>query len=290
MKWATRVIISCIILLIFFAVAEVARSPRGIKGTQIFFLSVGQGDAELIQKDNVQILIDGGPDDTVLQELGKVMPLTDRKIEYVVLTHPHADHLVGLNSILDRYEVGAIYGTGIIHTSDSYLLFLQKIKDKHIKYVVPEVYEDVIPFENSKLSFLWPGKNYSEKSIENLNNSSEVTRFCYFDHCSVFMGDAEIEEQTEMFNYYTQNKPDFDWHSSILKVAHHGSINGTNEVTYEKVLPTYSVIEVGTDNKYGHPHAAMLDIANKYRSQVLRTDRDGTIQFVIAEEGITQVK
>lgn len=99
--------LTVLVLLFFFVAAEIAKSPQP-DGAEIYFLDVGQGDSELIQKGDFQILIDGGPNDKVLAEIGRIMPLTDRKIDIIILTHPHADHLRGINLLLDRYTIGTI--------------------------------------------------------------------------------------------------------------------------------------------------------------------------------------
>src|SRR3990170_7624759 len=97
----------------------------------IFVLDVGQGDAELLQKGNYQILIDGGPDNSVIAQLGKVMPVEDREIEMVILTHPHADHVTGLVDVFSRYKIGKVIYSGIEYQSNIYEEFLTKIKEKN---------------------------------------------------------------------------------------------------------------------------------------------------------------
>lgn len=286
MKATTKFFISALVLLLCFVWAEIVRSPRNDGSVHVYFFDVGQGDAELIQRDNIQILIDGGPDEKVLSELGKVMPLSDRNIEYVILTHPHADHLVGLNAVLDHYTIGKIFASGVTHTSDSYLLFLQKIQDKNIDFSVPETGQRLIPFIDGELDFLWPGKQFVNSTTENLNNTSIIGRFCNYSECLFLTGDAEVAEQNDMFNYYEQNKIDYNWTSQILKTAHHGSANGANMKMYEKVLPNITIIEVGADNKYGHPHQALLQLAEQFNNKIYRTDRDSTIELVMGKEGV----
>lgn len=282
-KW-TKIILAVLVLGLFFVLASIARSPSANEsknGASIYFLDVGQGDAELIQKGDYQILIDGGPDDKVLSELGKVMPLTDRKIEVIILTHPHADHLVGINQILDRYQVEKIYYSGALYDSNAYTEFRAKIKDKNIQSSIPEIGEQILPFQNGELTFLWPGKMYEQKTNENANNTSEVARFCYFAHCVLFTGDVEIDEQAKFINTTTVQ-------SEILKLSHHGSTNGTNQHFLEIVKPQIAVIEVGANNKFGHPHTAVLDLLVQNSIKYYRTDRDGTIKFLIDEAGISK--
>lgn len=286
MKLATKLILGMMALLLVFLIAEIVKSPDK-DGVQIFFLDISQGDAELIQKGNYQILIDGGPDDKILSELSRVMPITDRNIEVLILTHPHADHLIGLNQVLERYKVEKIYFSGVLHTSSAYLEFLQKIKDTSIVSEVPVQEEEMTLFENGELTFLWPGQKYKDQSLDNLNNSSEVIKFCYYLECAVFLGDQEINEQKLMFAEL--DKQNIDYTASILKIAHHGSTNGTDQTTLDKIKPEYAVIEVGADNQFGHPHGATIDLLNKLNIKTYRTDRDGTVQFQL-KEGSVEVK
>lgn len=296
-RW-TKTILGVLILAAIFVWFEIAKSPSADvvdNSVHIFFLNVGQGDAELIQEGNYQILIDGGPDDSVLAQIGEVMPVTDRKIETVILSHPHADHITGLNSILDRYEVGQIYYSGVFYDSNVYKEFLDKARAKNIPLKIPEVLQKENPFANSELTFLWPGQRYKDRSIDNLNNSSEVVSFCYFAHCALFTGDIETDEQATMIANYSSNEVrssqpavsnNSAFQSDILKLPHHGSTNGTNQVLLDLSKPKYAVIEVGANNQYGHPHAATLDLLDKNKILYFRTDRDGMIDFLINETGI----
>jgi len=276
MKKFYKIILILLLSLTFLVWSKVAKSPTA-SNVSVYFLDVGQGDAALIQKGNYQILIDGGPDDKVLTGLGKVMPLTDRKIEVMILSHPHADHLVGLNQILDRYEIGQIYMTGVLYTSNQYLEFLSKIKEKNITANTSLVGDEFKPFDGSTFTFLWPGDQYREKEIDNLNNSSIVSKFCYLQKCVLLTGDIETDAQSEMFAYYSKNIEIFK--SDILKIPHHGSINGINESLLNIVAPKEAIIEVGADNKFGHPHKQTIDLLEKSNIRIHRTDRDGTIKF-----------
>lgn len=280
-RFVNKTILIILFLLLSTIFGAIFKSSDSIDGVQVYFLDVGQGDSILIQKDNYQILIDGGPDDSVLPLLGEYLPNGDKKIETIILTHPHADHLIGINQVLDRYQVGTIYGTGIIYTSDQYLSFLQKIKDKKINFQIPKLEEKIMPFDFGEIEFLWPGQKYSGNSIDNLNNSSIVAKFCYYQNCAILTGDIERDEQDIMLDYY-KNTPEI-FRAAIYKVPHHGSNTGVNEKMYEYITPKYSIFSVGKDNKYGHPHNAAIEMAQKFSSTILRTDQNGTIKFIFGE-------
>lgn len=284
-KNISKIIFVVFCLALFFTVAEVARSPQTGK-CELYFFDVGQGDSELIQFGDYQILIDGGPDDTILSELGRVMPIMDRKIDLIILSHPHADHLAGLNLVIDRYEVGKIYSGGVLDTTSGYLEFLNNIKTKNINFVVADFDSTILPFADSKLTFLWPGKNYQSQKIDNLNNSSLVAKFCYFDSCALFTGDIETEEQSKMLSYYRERNKENIFASAIYKMPHHGSNNGVNENLIKLVNPRFAIIEVGMNNSYGHPHASTLELLKNLNIETLRTDKDGAIKFLFSSEGI----
>ena len=301
MKNWTKAILISLLLIAVVVWAEVFKSPSESKDPMVYFLDVGQGDSELIQKGNFQILIDGGPDDKVLQELGKVMPISDRKIEIMILSHPDADHITGLNQVLSRYEVGAIYSTGVLDTTDQYYEFTNKIKSMKVSYTVPKVDESVSAFADGKLTFLWPGDKYEGQSPKEENNSSEVVQFCYFSHCALFTGDQQTEEQAQMLAYYSQissgdssgttNSNGLSiFKSDILKVPHHGSKTAAGADLFNAVAPQYAVIEVGAKNTYGLPSPETLTLLQKINAQILRTDQSGTIKFQFTSNSIELLK
>ncbi len=290
MKRWTKIFLFVLMLSAVFVWVEVAKSPTADepdKGVRLYFFDVGQGDSEMIEMGTYQILIDGGPNDSVLSQIGKAMPATDRKIDAIVLTHPHADHLVGLNQILDRYEIGKIYYSGVDYESNIYKEFLNKVKSKNIILEVPEVGQKINLFPEGKLEFIWPGKKYVGKKVSaDLNNTSQVARFCYFTHCTFFTGDLEIGEQKLMLDYYLKNNSINIFQSEVLKLSHHGSTNGTDQTLLDIIRPKIAVIEVGAKNNYGHPHAVILDLLQKANIQQYRTDKDGTVEFIMNQDGI----
>jgi competence protein ComEC len=247
--------------------------------THVYFLSVGQGDAELIQRGDYQILIDGGPDDAVLQELGRIMPTWDRKIEMIVLTHPHADHLVGINAIFDRYEIGAVYGSGVVDTTSQYLEFLENLKSKNMNLNVANTGQLLVPFQDGTFAFLWPGTEFVKQGNENMNNTSVITKFCDRTSCYLFTGDAEQIEQKAMLQYYEEKGLNAQLGVDVVKVSHHGSKNGGYDALYDIAKPKYAVIEVGKDNMYGHPTPTLLEILDSRAIKYFRTDTNGTIDF-----------
>lgn len=242
----------------------------------IYFLNVGQGDAEYIKTPNGQdILIDGGPDSSVLGELGKVMSLGDRKIDLVILTHPHADHLTGLIDVLNRFEIGEVWETGVEYPSSVYDTWKLSIKEKGIKDSFVSANTEM-QFSEVKILVLYPLSSIKNQTIDNVNNASIISELDYNKFSALFLGDAEIPSQAQILKSV---KP-----MQVVKIAHHGSQNGINEDLMKIVRPAVAVIEVGAKNTYGHPAPATISFLKSIAAQIYRTDQNGTID--ISSDGV----
>jgi len=240
----------------------------------IHYLDVGQGDAILIQTPNkTDILIDGGPDNSILNELGKVMPFYDNTIDIIILTHPHSDHVVGLTEVLRRYQINKIYYTGVIHTSPDYIEWLKEIKKQNIQTII---IDEPILLELEKdinLEFLYPFKSLNNKRVTEINNTSIVNRLVYNEISFLFTGDAEIEVEEELMEHETQLS------SSVLKAGHHGSHSSSSIDFIKQVNPEISIIQVGTDNKFNHPHLITTKRLERLEIPTYRNDLLGTISI-----------
>ena len=266
---------------------------------EVIFFDVGQGDAILINTpENKQILIDGGPDNMILDKLAEYLAWNDKSIDVVVLTHPHADHVTGLVQVLERFNIDEVWITGVVYASSAYLEFLNLIKEKNIPAkiifacgqgkqkvaIISEEQkekiecEDEINFENNiKITFLWPLENLSGKNSDNLNNSSIVFRLDYNDSSLLFTGD--IEEEAENGIIGTANVLTGYLQADILKVPHHGSSSSFHQALLDLISPKYAVISVGQDNPFGHPSLRTLRRLERMNINILRTDKHGDIVF-----------
>lgn len=239
----------------------------------VYFLDVGQGDATYIQLPGGEdVLIDGGPDASVLVELGKVMWFWDQKIDYVILTHPHADHVTGLVEVLRRYAVKQIYYTGALHTAPAYLAWLAEIEKQKIPMQIVEGGFE-LDFGGARLEFMYPTENIVGKKFGELNNSSNVTRLVYGDSEFLLTGDAQEEVEKELL------AAGVNLNADVLKVAHHGSSDATSEDFLSAVSPQFSVISSGRKNDFGHPHLRVLKRLERLGAKILRTDELGTIKI-----------
>ncbi|MFA6422705.1 MAG: MBL fold metallo-hydrolase [Candidatus Buchananbacteria bacterium] len=239
---------------------------------KIIFFDVGQGDSSLIfTPAGKKILVDGGPDNAIVQKLGEVLPFYDKKIDAIILSHPHADHVGGLPEVLKRYEVGKIYMTGVLHTAPDYLEFLNLIKEKNIPVEkISSVHDEKIE-NNLDFKYLYPDKDLAGQKMENLNNSSIVFKLIYVSTTALFMSDFENEE---IFVSSSGVKSD------ILKVGHHGSTNANDKIFLKVVSPIYVVIQVGLNNSFGHPHFKTLYYLKQLGVKLFRTDQDGDVEFI----------
>lgn len=269
------VILATIILVIFFG-----RPQASSNDLKVYFLDVGQGDAEYIKNpDGTDILIDGGPDNSVLNQLGKVMDFGDREINLVILTHPHADHLTGLLEVARRYKIDEVWETGVEYPSSTYVSWKDEIRknaDKNVSYTKVKAGE-AKNFGEVKIEVLYPLSSLENKTIDNVNNASIVARLDYNQFSVLFSGDVEKEVQQKLL--------DNNVHVTLLKVAHHGSSNGLSEDFLKVIRPAIAVISVGKDNKYGHPAASTINLLKSYAVRIFRTDQNGTIEIDSNGEG-----
>ena len=231
----------------------------------VVVLDVGQGDSILIQKDNVQILIDGGEDDSVLYQLAKYMPYGDMEIEVVVLTHPHSDHLGGLFYIFERYAVGEVWFNDIDYESAIYQYFLE-LEIPRREVVEGEMYR----IEDWVLEVLFASDEVYRRD-SNANNASIVLQLDTNVHTFLFMGDAEVEEERYLMEKGVLQEID------ILKAGHHCSKTASSDIFLDIVEPEVAICSYGKENKFGHPHIETIERFESRNIQILSTEKEGNI-------------
>jgi len=262
--------------------------------TEVHFLNVGQGDASLIVTSQLHtVLIDGGPGEVVLEELGEVLPFFVRDIDLMVLTHPHRDHVEGLIEVLNRYDVRHVLLAGDEYGSSLYREFLKRVRQEsaarktqiHFAYadndiLIPLASRSALAEEVLLLDVLYPISPIVGKEFENTNNASVVMRMSQDERTFLFAGDCEKECEEELLEYYPQNK----LKSDVLKIGHHGSRTSTSPQFLQTISPMIAVIQSGVDNQFEHPHLETLTKLQKTGVQIRRNDLEGRITLSVNSE------
>ncbi|HHY77026.1 MAG TPA: MBL fold metallo-hydrolase [Clostridiales bacterium] len=238
----------------------------GFNGLQVHFIDVGQADCIFIKTDDKTMLIDAGNNADSKTVVEYIKSQNIDKLDFVVGTHPHEDHIGGLDAVIESFDIGTIYMPRAMNTTKTFEDVLNAISKKGLKVTTP-VSGTTVYFGKASFTILAPNSdNYDE-----LNNYSIVIKLNHGNNSFMFTGDAEEISEKEMIN------KDYDLSADVLKVAHHGSNTSTTEEFLDKVNPQYAVICVGKDNKYGHPHKETIDLLNKKGIKIYRTDESGTI-------------
>jgi len=251
---------------------------------RISVLDVGQGDAILVELQGRRMLIDGGPDPARLSvELDALIPSWDRKIDVLVASHPHEDHLAGLPRLLDRYQIRSILGAetrggGPASTSWSELLLNRRMTYHTVTT------GSAFMLGAARLEVLWPDQaalRYEPTDGGSaLNNRSIVLRLDVNGFSALFTGDIESDVDALVARR-------LDGPIDLLKAPHHGSATASSRALIHAADPRLSVISVGEKNSYGHPAAATIDRLGERGGAVMRTDLDGTVSVTVQSSGVT---
>jgi competence protein ComEC len=245
------------------------------KQTKIVFCDVGQGDAIYMRiKNQVDVLIDAGPNKKVLNCLGRHMPFWDRKIEAAFLTHHDIDHWGGFKEVVNRYQIDQFVTIYYRFDTKAYQKLVQEIKEKKIRYQYVKK-NDWLLILNDRFIFYWPADDY--KSSDS-NDYSLVFTFEENGFKILFTGDASPLVFSRLLN---QSKSNLAYLKkiNILKVPHHGSKNGLIKEFLQLADPQVAVISAGKNNLYGHPHQQILEMLKAQKVQIRRTDVEGDIVF-----------
>ena len=234
---------------------------------EVHFLDVGQADSIFIQTSSgVNVLIDGGNNSDGERVVSYLKAQGVKRLDAVVATHPHEDHIGGLDRVLNEFPVDRVYMPNAVTTTRTYEDFLLAVKGSKARVIQAKagVKLDVPGLEGV---FLAPNGDY----YEDLNNYSAVLKVTFGSVSFLFAGDAEFVSEAEML------KAGYDLRANVLKVGHHGSDSSTSSAFLAKVSPEYAVICVGAGNDFGHPSDTVLKRLSDARVKVYRTDRDGNI-------------
>ncbi len=251
---------------------------------RIHFLDIGQGDATLIEfPTGEQILIDCAIDARVLEALGRVMPVYDKHIDYLFLTHPDKDHYGGCVDVLERFEVGTVVYTGFERDEGFFNRFVEGVYKEQSIYTIIE-HEQTWSIASSTLTFLYPDHALKdnphipglEKQEISPNNSSLVLLLQSYGTSVLLTGDAESEQEAYLVERYGK-RLDVD----IYKAGHHGSSGSSIQPLIDIVTPSDTIFSAGKENSYGHPSPRIMRRVERAGSTVWRTDTNGDILVTI---------
>ncbi len=254
--------------------AETEGTHTSGKEMTVHFIDVGQADSICVQLPNGKtMLIDAGNNDDSDFVCGYLEDIGVSRVDYLIGTHPHEDHIGGLDAVIDNFDIGDIYMPKKQHTTATFRDVLTAVKNKGLK--VKTAQEGVTVFDEDGVSAVMTAPCGS--GYESLNNWSAVIKLTYNDVSFLFTGDAEELSESEMTA---------DVSADVLKVGHHGSSTSTSKDFLRRVSPKYAVISAGKDNSYGHPHKETLKKLAAAGVTVYRTDQDGTVIMTTDGENI----
>lgn len=240
----------------------------------VHFIDVGQGDCALIKTSDKNVLIDCGEDSEAANVISYLKSFGVTKLDYVIATHPHSDHMGGMYRILSSFDVGEVIipevSENLTPTTEYYEKFLDVIEERNIGAFFAIQGQKFQLCEGTTLEILGPlGSDYDD-----LNNFSVVAKLTSGNYSFLFTGDMETASEEKLMEYWINVRAD------VLKVAHHGSSSSSSTAFLKRISPEYAVISVGEGNSYGHPTSEVLKRLKYFDCEILTTMDKGDIVFI----------
>lgn len=283
MKKALKSLSSLVLILSIFGVCvytgvnnlnSLESSPANAEhrknhGISVHFFDVGQGDCEFIEFPNGEcMIIDASTDAYSNTVINYVENLGYSRIDYVVATHPHDDHIGALDNIIEHFDIGEFYMPDVSSSSNSYSDLVTALSDKNIDINTARAGVDIFNSDDLLVEILSP----VEQTYSETNNYSAVVKITYKDNSFMFMGDAEELAEKQIVSEYG-DYIDID----VLKVGHHGSTNSSSEEFLAVATPKYAVISCGDDNPYDHPNDDAVERLEQSGAEIYCTDECSSI-------------
>lgn len=231
----------------------------------VYFIDVGQADCIYINQGDYNMLIDAGNNEDGEKLVNYFKSLNIEEFNYVVATHPHEDHIGGMDDIINNFKIDEFFMPDKLSTSKTFEDVLDALSNNSLNYYAPQKGES-FNLGDAKFKVIYSGDDTND-----INDSSIILKMTYGSNSFLFTGDATSNVEKIILNE--------DIESDVLKVAHHGSDYSSTDEFLDKVSPKYAVISVGENNSYNHPSSSTLDKLNKRNIKLYRTDLNGTIIF-----------
>lgn len=231
---------------------------------RVYCLDVGQGDSILITNNNKTMLIDASTNEMGSRVVKYLNDLGIKKIDYLVGTHPHEDHIGGLDNVIKNFDIGTIYMPNVVATTKTFEEVIDAISAKKLKVTSPKT-GDKFTVGNAECEVM-----SIRNDKDDYNNCSIVIKMDFNNVSYLFTGDAE--ESVESSRKWP--------HIDVLKVGHHGSNTSSSKKFLEQIKPEVALISVGQGNTYGHPTQATLKRLSNIGAKIYRTDENGTILLI----------
>ncbi len=274
-------VLSALVLIILFVlaciyIAKTNKEEKVVSGLEVHFIDVGQAESILIRLEDKNILIDAGNNEDGKLLVKYFKDLGIKKFTYVIGSHPHEDHIGGLDNIIKEFEVENIIMPDVTTNTKTFEDVLDAIEEKKLQIEIPIIDNT---FKVGELTFkvIYTGTNE-----EDLNSDSIILRMDYKNHSYLFTADTTGDIEKQLLN------KDID--VDVYKASHHGSTYSNTYEFLEKVTPKYAVISCGKDNDYYYPHIKAVNRIKKHTKEIYRTDKDGTVIFKDDGENIEVIK
>ena len=238
---------------------------------EVSFIDVGQADSILIENEGHYMLVDAGNNEDGEKLVTYFKEQNINTFDYVVGTHPHEDHIGGLDDIINNFKINNFYMPDVITTTLTFEEVLDALENNNVNLTIPKE-NDSFSLGEANIEVLHVG----DESESDLNNTSIILKVTYQNISFLLTGDAESKIINEL--------DPSDLKTTVLKLGHHGSITSTNETILEKASPQVAIISAGVNNQYGHPHQEVLNLLQQNNIKTYRTDQDGTI--IVTTDGV----